>query len=305
MVLPRGVVLAARARARCNGGMSESAQAVSTTATVVVLAAFTKDGAGGNPAGVVLDAEALSPGLRQRIATAVGAPETAFVRDAGDPVFEVEFFTPNRQVPDCGHATVATFGWLVKRGILRAARATKRTIIGDRAIFIEGERVFMEQPRPTIAPFARTAEIAKALGIDDTSMVGEPVIADHGVRFVLAEVSRDALVAAVPDQRAIEALTEPDDAIGVYVYARDAGAYDATARMFAPRYGIPEESATGMAAGLLGGYLARDAARAEFRFVQGELSPLNAPSELIVHVEPERVLVGGTASVLRTLLMVC
>lgn len=270
---------------------------------VELVNAFTKDGAGGNPAGVVLDADALSHESRQQVATAVGASETAFVHRASDDVFEVAFYTPNKQVPDCGHATVATFGLLAQRGILRGTSATKRTIIGDRAISVEGERVFMEQPRASIAPFARAAEIASALGIALGGLVREPVLADHGVRFVLIEVTRDALVAAVPDQRAIEALTEPPDAIGLYVYARDVDGVDATARMFAPRYGIPEESATGMAAGLLGSHLAHDVQRAEFRFVQGALSPLNAPSELIVRVDPERVLVGGSASLMRTLLI--
>lgn len=288
---------------RCNDGMSEGTDVLTATAKVELLAAFTKDGAGGNPAGVVLAARDLSPADRQRVAAAVGAPETAFVRRTGDDVFEVEFYTPVKQIPDCGHATVATFALLAQRGILRGASATKRTVIGDRAIMLEGERVFMEQPRAAIAPFAHAAEIASALGIAPAGIVGEPVIADHGVRFVLFEVTRDALIAAVPNQAAIEALTEPPDAVGMYVYARDADGYDATIRMFAPRYGIPEESATGMAAGLLGSHLAGGARSAAFRFVQGALSPLNAPSELVVRVEPERVLVGGTASVLRTLLI--
>ena len=283
--------------------MSELTEVLSSVAKVELVAAFTKDGAGGNPAGVVLDAQALSHDDRQRVAAAVGAPETAFVRRVDDDVFEVAFYTPNKQVPDCGHATVAAFALLAQRGILRGMSATKRTIIGDRAIAIEGERIFMEQPRAVIAPFAKAAEIASSLGIARSAIIGEPVVADHGVRFVLVEVARDALVAAVPDQQAIEALTETPDAIGMYVYARDQDGYDATIRMFAPRYAIPEESATGMAAGLLGSYLARNVERAEFRFVQGALSPLNAPSELIVRVDAAGVRVGGAARLMRTLLI--
>ncbi|MDQ6926998.1 MAG: PhzF family phenazine biosynthesis protein, partial [Candidatus Eremiobacteraeota bacterium] len=177
--------------------------------------------------------------------------------------------------------------------------ATKRTIIGDRAITVEDGTVFMEQPRPSIAPFARAAELARALGIPDGSIVREPVLADHGVRFVLVETTRAALASAVPDQRAIESITEAPDAIGVYVFAREERGYDATVRMFAPRYGIPEESATGMAAGLLGGYLAHGTANADYRFLQGALSPNPAPSELIVRVRPEHTLVGGTATIVR------
>ena len=127
------------------------------------------------------------------------------------------------------------------------------------------------------------------------------MLADHGVRFVLVETTRDALARVVPDQRAIETITEAPDAIGLYVYARDERGVDATIRMFAPRYGILEEPATGMAAGLLGAYLAGDTASAGYRFLQGALSPHPAPSELIVRVRPEGVLVGGTATALRTI----
>ena len=285
---------------RFDDGMTESTTAAARTVDVEIVAAFTKDGAGGNLAGVVVGAEHLSHDDRQRIAAEVALSETSFVRAAGDGVFEVAFYTPNRQVPDCGHATVATFALLAQRGALDGGRATKRTIIGDRAITVEGGTVFMEQPRPSIAPFARAAELASALGIDAGAILREPVLADHGVRFVLVETTPEALARAVPDQRAIEALTEAPDAIGVYVYARDAASFDATVRMFAPRYGIPEEPATGMAAGLLGGYLAGDAASADYRFLQGALSPKPAPSELIVRVRPDGVLVGGTATVLRT-----
>jgi PhzF family phenazine biosynthesis protein len=287
--------------------MSLNAQTLPATVEVQLVAAFTKDGAGGNPAGVVLDADALSREERQRVATAVGAPETAFVRRIGETVFEVEFYTPVAQVPDCGHATVAAFSELVRRGVLNGSSATKRTIIGDREIAIDRDHVFMQQPRPAIAPFPRAGEIAQALGVARDVVLGDPVRADHGMPFVLVETTRDALAAAVPALAAIEALSNEADVVGFYVFARDVGDAnavgnaDATIRMFAPRVGIPEEPATGMAAGLLGGYLARDAEREEYRFVQGALMPQPSPSELIVRVEPDRIVVGGSARVIRTL----
>ncbi|HEX3464941.1 MAG TPA: PhzF family phenazine biosynthesis protein [Candidatus Elarobacter sp.] len=271
------------------------------TVEVELVAAFTRDGAGGNPAGVVLDAAALPREERQRVATAVGAPETAFVRRLGDEVFEVEFYTPATQVPDCGHATVAAFSRLSERGMLKGPTATKRTIIGDREILIDGPRVFMQQPRPAIAVFPRADELARALGIARDAVIGEPVRADHGMPFVLVETTRDALAAAVPDLAAIEALSSEADVVGIYAYARGEASFDATIRMFAPRVGIPEEPATGMAAGLLGGYLGRNAERAEYRFLQGALMPQPSPSELLVRIEPDRVIVGGTARVIRTL----
>ena len=165
-------------------------------AAVQLVAAFTKDGAGGNLAGVVVDAEGLSNAARQQVATAVGVSETSFVRQAGESTFEVEFFTPTRQVPDCGHATVATFALLAQRGALHAGTTIKRTIAGDREITTEGERVFMQQPRATLTPFGAREATAAALGLSADALAGEPVLADNGVRFLLVRVaSRDALSA--------------------------------------------------------------------------------------------------------------
>ena len=293
--------------------MNEAIGTAARTVEVRLIGAFTKDGRGGNPAGVVLDADALPAERRQAVATAVGAPETAFVRDAGGGVFEIEFYSPVKQIPDCGHATVAAFSQLVKEGRVRGAEAVKRTIIGDRAIALDGERVFMEQPRPAIVPFPHGAEIARALGISADALTREPVRADHGMPFILVETTRAALAGAIPDLAAIHRISEAADVVGLYVYARLAASdasrdgeaerddADATIRMFAPRVGIAEEAATGMAAGLLGAHLAGDAERAEYRFVQGALMPTPSPSELIVRVEPARVVVGGTARPIRTL----
>ncbi|MHA7192107.1 PhzF family phenazine biosynthesis protein, partial [Arthrobacter sp. MDT2-16] len=51
---------------------------VSSLGGVLRYAAFTTDPAGGNPAGVVLDASALDAHEMQAIATSIGYAETAF-----------------------------------------------------------------------------------------------------------------------------------------------------------------------------------------------------------------------------------
>ncbi|GAC1443499.1 MAG: PhzF family phenazine biosynthesis isomerase [Chloroflexota bacterium] len=69
--------------------------------------AFTRDPLGGNRAGVVLDAAGWSEEEMQRVATAVGYSETAFVIGEGDDGIEVRYFSPASEVPFCGHATIA------------------------------------------------------------------------------------------------------------------------------------------------------------------------------------------------------
>jgi PhzF family phenazine biosynthesis protein len=78
---------------------------------VLRLSAFTRDGEGGNPAGVVLDASGLSETDMLAVAADVGYSETVFVVD-GPPVagrrrYTVRYFAPLAEVPFCGHATVA------------------------------------------------------------------------------------------------------------------------------------------------------------------------------------------------------
>ncbi len=71
-------------------------------------AAFTSDPAGGNPAGVVLDASGLDETTMRTIAAEVGYSETAFVTSEADNTLAVRYFSPESEVPFCGHATIAT-----------------------------------------------------------------------------------------------------------------------------------------------------------------------------------------------------
>jgi len=82
---------------------------------VLRYAAFTDDPAGGNPAGVVLEADLADAARMQRIAAEVGFSETAFVhRNDADSV-TVRYFAPATEVPFCGHATIAAAVALAER----------------------------------------------------------------------------------------------------------------------------------------------------------------------------------------------
>lgn len=80
------------------------------------MSAFADGDGGGNPAGVVLHADALSEAQMQRIAREVGYSETAFVVAAGEGrSYTVRYWSPAAEVPFCGHATVATAVALTER----------------------------------------------------------------------------------------------------------------------------------------------------------------------------------------------
>jgi len=70
------------------------------------VAAFTENGSGGNPAGVVLADTLPERETMQRIAAEVGYSETAFAAPSGER-WQTRYFSPESEVPFCGHATVA------------------------------------------------------------------------------------------------------------------------------------------------------------------------------------------------------
>ena len=82
-------------------------------------AAFAAAPGGGNPAGVVLDAAALTDAEMQAVAADVGYSETAFVTsretDAAPRRVVIRYFSPVAEVPFCGHATIATAVALAER----------------------------------------------------------------------------------------------------------------------------------------------------------------------------------------------
>src|ERR1700712_1080774 len=92
-------------------------------------AAFTDDPAGGNRAGIVLDASGLDDASMQRIAADIGFSETAFLIPTGPTTAAVRYFSPIAEVPFCGHATIAS-------AVARAERVgpgplTLHTKVGD------------------------------------------------------------------------------------------------------------------------------------------------------------------------------
>lgn len=68
--------------------------------------AFSDGNAGGNPAGVVIAEELPDDAKMQSVAAEVGFSETVFAAaQAGG--YRVRFFSPESEVPFCGHATIA------------------------------------------------------------------------------------------------------------------------------------------------------------------------------------------------------
>ncbi len=226
---------------------------------VAIVQAFVEQGKGGNPAGVVLQADQLSQAQKQAVAKAVGYSETAFVSSSEVADFKLEFFTPTCQIAHCGHATIATFNLLQAQGLIKTPDSSKETIDGIRSIRLTQDQAFMQQLAPVYQQVEELQpQILQALGLQTTDLSAGPLLVDTGNAFVLVGVSDKTRLGAIkPDLALIDQISQQLDLIGFYVFSTDTflPGRAATSRMFAPRYGISEEAATGMAAGPLACYL--------------------------------------------------
>lgn len=290
--------------------------------TVNIVNAFVDDGKGGNPAGVVLDAERFTTEQKQLIAARAGLSETAFISPSLSADFKLEFFTPNRQIAHCGHATIASFSYLRQTGRVTGQHTSKETIDGRREIFIDGDMAFMEQLAPTYTELGPSTPgidsdmilASLGLGADDLIPGHRPVVIHTGNAFLIVPLKNEAAVLkATPNLAMIESVSEKLDLIGYHIFSpqtRLPGRH-AGARMFAPRYGIPEEAATGMAAGPLACFLFDRIKISEsdaMLIEQGHL--MSPPSPSIIHVNLtvssgriRKLMAGGKAKLIDSMLI--
>lgn len=282
---------------------------------VLVIRAFVTDGQGGNPAGVVLDADRLSDEAMQQVAARVGLSETAFASQSNVADVRLDFFTPTRRIPHCGHATIATFAHLAAVGRVSGPRSSKQTVDGIRRIRLDGDRAFMEQAPAEFSGLTEAgvseAQVWQALRLPVPVPAGRPSeVVSTGNRFLVVEVDSDRELRGLqPDLEAVRNLSDRLDLVGFYVFTRHTrfSGRHAGARMFAPRFGIDEEAATGMAAGPLAALLRRRSGveRSPVLIEQGYAMPRPSPSLLEVRLEladeePHAVFVGGAARLERT-----
>jgi trans-2,3-dihydro-3-hydroxyanthranilate isomerase len=207
----------------------------------------------GNQLGVFVDGRAFEPSEMQRLARELNYAETVFLLPPQDDGHvRMRIFTPRAELPFAGHPVLGTA--FVVGAALGADPVLLETGAGVIPVELEreaGQIVFgwMRQPVPNWAPFERERELLAALGVGSSLLPVEQYV--NGPPHVYVELPSEAAVAALrPDMSAIADLEVP-----VNCFA-GAGPRWKT-RMFYPAAGVPEDPATGSAAGPLAVHLAR------------------------------------------------
>ena len=267
----------------------------------VVADVFTDTPLEGNQLAVFTDAREIPEEQLQPLAREMNYSETVFVyAPEGDGHARIRIFTPVSELPFAGHPVLGTA--FVLAAPLQLPEIRLETGVGIVPVVLERDdaRITfgrMSQPIPTVRPFERGDELLEALGVEGSELPLELYESGLGNVYVL-----------LPDEEAVAAV-EPDLA----AVARVMGAVHANCsagsgtrwktRMFAPGDGVPEDPATGSAAGPLAVHLARHGRIAfgeQIEITQGV--EIGRPSTLYARVEGsaeqiEAVEVGGSAVV--------
>jgi trans-2,3-dihydro-3-hydroxyanthranilate isomerase len=265
----------------------------------VVVDVFTDTPLQGNQLAVFTDAREIREDLLQPLAKEIGFSETVFVyrAEAGGHA-KIRIFTPTTEVPFAGHPTLGSA--FVLGGPLQLEEIRLETGAGVIPVRLEreGARItfgWMIQPVPTVVGYEAGDELLAALGVEGSTLPIE--VYDNGLQHVYVALGSEEEVAALePDMTALARLP---DVLGVNCFAGSGTRWKT--RMFAPGGGVPEDPATGSAAGPLACHLARHGRIAfgdEIEISQG--AEIKRPSKLYARVtgSPERiekVEVGGSA----------
>lgn len=233
--------------------------------------AFTQTRFTGNPATVILDADALSDSDMQSIAREFPHAETAFVLAASgtDHDVRLRFFNPRKEAAFVGHATIAAHSVLLALG--RREAGTLRQLSGTGVIDVtahasagaEPARIAFRQTAPELdppLPLKTTLRVAEAMRLEATRLhEGMPArVARRGGSRLLVPVAepRD-LDDLAPNMDTLLALGKELDTDGYFAFAltRDGGSVTTESRMFCPALGINEDPVSGNAHAMLAAYL--------------------------------------------------
>src|SRR5437763_1968458 len=226
--------------------------------------------------------------------------ETAFVLPSTmDSHARVRIFTPAAELPFAGHPVLGSA--IVIGSALGRSEVTLQTGLGPIPVRLPGDggravSGTMRQRNPSWAPYEREAELLRALGLARSTLPVEAY--ENGPLHVFVELdSEDAVAALAPDMGALATLWPA----AANCFAGSGRRWKT--RMFAPGGGVPEDPATGSAAGPLAVHVARHGLAPfgeELEISQG--AEIGRPSKLYARVHGsaenvERVEVGGSAVV--------
>lgn len=274
----------------------------------------------GNPAGVVYNADGLNEVDMQRIARELNNSETAFIFSSDSQEYDVHvrFFTPLKEVPICGHATIAAHYVIALENNLKEKTCIRqKTGAGILPVEIEplgnSYNIVMTQGKVEFGNIIEGNDLGRlvsALGIDNNDLITEApvqIVSTGHSKVMIGIKDYQQLHNLTPDMRELNKLSEKINCNGYFVFTFDSNEADILikGRMFAPAIGIEEDPVTGNANGPVGAYITKYKL-IEFddnlKFSAKQGMSIDREGKINVNVsiengEPVKVQVSGTATV--------
>lgn len=206
-----------------------------------IVDSFTDAAFKGNPAGVCFPEKALEDQQMLLVAMELGLSETAFVQPTKDNgVYTIRYFSPKKEIPLCGHATLASakvlFGETTLKEILFITVENIRLVVQQ-----DGDAITMTFPVYDTVAAAAPPAMLNALGIAATNNV----VYSEKNKIIMIEINDSKQLASLrPD---FAALVQSKEGInGVLVTAPSASEdFDYHYRYFWPWAGTDEDPVTG------------------------------------------------------------
>ena len=268
---------------------------------------FTTTPLAGNPLAVFPDGTGLEADTMQALAREMNLSETTFVLPSERATKQVRFFTPAAEIPLAGHPTIGTWWTLAELGQVAlpdegVTEVCQETGAGVLPVWIHSaqgrpSRVVMAQAPPHFGPhFPDGSSLSKALGGGDQTVRLEPVpqVVSTALPQLMIPIRSLAELEELPSGGGGSILIDLLRSVGTdcaMCYSLETVDPDATVhcRMFAPGLGVPEDPATGSAAGALGAYLVNN------RVVHPEAGAANVVVEQGIEIgRPSRIEVSVT-----------
>jgi trans-2,3-dihydro-3-hydroxyanthranilate isomerase len=229
--------------------------------TFYIVDVFAEEKYAGNQLAVVRGGADLSEEALGKIALEMNYSETTFVlsdEETGGG-YDVRIFTPGGEIPFAGHPTLGT-AYVIRHHILgEPVEQIALNLKAGKIPVTFGEVLWMRQLPPSFGPTLDPTPTARVLNLETTDLDGSFPVHEvsTGLPAIIVPLNNlDALQRCKVDwERYVELAGSGKN---LYVFCPEPhanGPGDLSARMFANDLGVPEDPATGSAAGCLAGYL--------------------------------------------------
>jgi PhzF family phenazine biosynthesis protein len=212
--------------------------------------AFTDKKFGGNPAAVCLLGEIPNDTTLQSVASEMNLSETAFLypldhkpfNESG--LFSLRWFTPEVEVPLCGHATLASAAVLFYEQGNPLEKLSFKTKSGLLTATREGEDIVLDFPANKPEPIVPPHKLLACMGINEFEDVA---LAVRAKKLLVRLKTEDEVRELEPDFEGMKISKDGEDILGVIATSKGQPPFDFISRFFAPWVGINEDPVTGAA----------------------------------------------------------